>query len=68
MTTRDALHALVDHLAEADAAELLNYAHWLRSSTDTASEQELASIRRGEEELDRGEYVTLTELARSLDE
>ncbi len=65
-TIHDELHALVDRLADPAAAEALDYLRWLDSPAETLSEDELSLVRKGEEEIARGEYVTLTELTRSL--
>ena len=37
----------------------LEYVRWLASEGETLSEEELAVVRRGEDEIARGEYVTL---------
>ena len=64
MTVKEEIHSLVDQLAEDAAAEVLDYLHWLTSETETLSDEELARVQRGEEQIARGEYVTLAELRR----
>ncbi len=64
MTVKEEIHALVDELPEDAAAEVLDYLHWLTAETETLSEEELARVQRGEEQIARGEYVTLEELRR----
>ena len=68
MTAKEELHALVDGLADEDAAEALDYLRWLQAPGDTLSEEELGQVREGEAEIARGEYVTLADLTRSLHE
>ncbi len=68
MTVKEELHALVDRLADTDASEALEYLRWLLSPGETLSEEELSLVQKGEEEIARGEYVTLAELTRSLSE
>ena len=65
MAVRDELHHLVDQLPDGDAAEALDYVRWLSSDGETLSSDELDAVRTGEEQIVRGEYVTLDELARS---
>lgn len=66
MTTKESLHQLVDRLADEDAADALEYLRWLTSESETLPDEELAIVRTGEDEIARGEYVTLDDLARSL--
>lgn len=66
MTVKEALHRLIDELDEIDAEEALDYLQWLLSDSDTLTEEELALERQGEEEIARGEYITLDELQRDL--
>jgi hypothetical protein len=62
MNVKDEIHSLVDQLTEDDAADVLDYLHWLRTDVETLSEEQLARVQRGEEQIARGEYVTLAEL------
>ena len=41
---------------------------WLESDAETLSDEDLERIRRGEEQIARGEYVTLKELRQELSE
>lgn len=68
MTVKEELHALVDRLADTDASEALDYLRWLQVPTDTLSAEELSLVQKGEEEIARGEYVTLADLTHSLRE
>ena len=62
MTVKDEIHTLVDQLTEDAAIEALDYLHWLSAEAETLSDEELARVQRGEEQIARGEYVTLAEL------
>ena len=66
MTVREELHAMVDRLADEDAAEALEYVRWLQSPDESISDSDLAHIKRGEAEIARGEYVTLSEPSRGI--
>jgi hypothetical protein len=66
VTTKEELRLLVDTLSEARAAELLDYAHWLLEESETLTPEELVRVREGEEQLQRGDYVTLEALKRDL--
>jgi hypothetical protein len=68
MTVREELHVLVDALTEEDAAEALDYLRPRTADGEALSEREFEIVREGEEEIARGEYVTLSELTRSLRE
>ncbi|HET8523411.1 MAG TPA: hypothetical protein VFL82_09265 [Thermomicrobiales bacterium] len=65
-TAKDELHHLVDQLEDVDVNEALDYLHWLLSEEDELSPEEIGHVQRGEEEIARGEFVTLQELRRSL--
>jgi hypothetical protein len=58
--TKDELHHLVDLLDDGEVDEALDYVRWLLSDGDELSPEELELDRRGEEEIARGEYVTLS--------
>ena len=66
MTTREELRRIVDVLSDQDAAELLDYAHWLQQDGETLTDEEISRVRRGEEQLQRGESVAWKELRREL--
>ncbi len=64
--TRAELHRLVDQLDDINAEILLEYLRDLLSGEEVVTEEELEEIRRGEEQIARGEYVTLEELEQEL--
>jgi len=66
MTTKEELRHLVDTLSDTEAADLLDYAHWLLEESETLSAEEWERVRRGEEQIRRGEYVSLDALKRDL--
>ncbi len=66
VTVKEELHQLVDLLADEDAKEALDYLRWLTAGSETLSAEELAQVAKGEDEITRGEYVTLAELKRSM--
>jgi len=67
MSIKQELHRLVDQLEDEEEESALEYLQWLLGDEDSLTEQELAAVKEGEEEIARGEYVTLDELLRSLD-
>jgi hypothetical protein len=64
MPAKEELRSLVATLSDAEAAELLEYAHWLREESETLTPDELARVREGQEQIKRGAYVTLDALKR----
>ena len=66
MTTKEELRRIVDTLSEEDAAELLEYAQWLHVESETLTDAEIARVRRGEEQIRRGERISWDELRREL--
>lgn len=66
MTIKEELHQLVDELDELSAQDALDYLRWLMQESETVSEQEIARVRAGEAEIERGEYTTLDELQRRI--
>jgi hypothetical protein len=66
MTTKEELRQLVDTLSDQDAADLLDYAHWLLEESDILTPEDMARVREGEDQIRRGEYVTLDSLKREL--
>jgi hypothetical protein len=67
MTVKEELHAIVEGLGDPQAAEALEYVRWLQAEGETLSEEDLEAVERGEREIARGEYISLADLARSLD-
>jgi hypothetical protein len=45
MPAKEELRSLVATLSDAEAAELLEYAHWLREESETLTPDELARVR-----------------------
>lgn len=66
MTTKEELRQIVDTLSEQEVSELLEYARWLRQTGETLSEVEIARVKHGERQIDRGEMVSWDELRREL--
>ena len=66
-TTKEELIELVRDLDEDGASEVLDYAHWLLSEEDDSlTDEERSEVMEAEEEVARGDYVTLDELERKL--
>jgi cytochrome c553 len=65
-TTKDELRQILDALSDEDAAELLEYARWLRQTGETLSDEEVVRVTEGEEQLRRGERVSWDTLRREL--
>lgn len=64
---KEELHRLVDQLPAEEALEALDYLRWMLSDEEeTLTEEEWERVRRGEEEIARGEYVTLEEIEHRL--
>ncbi len=66
MTVKQDLHRLIDLVPDEEAAEVLDYLQWLMRDGDTLSETELEMLARGEDEIARGEFVTLDDFDRSV--
>ena len=65
MTAKEQLQQLVALMSEEEAAAALDELRWRFSDEEeTLSEEELALVRQGLEEIRRGKYVTLEELKR----
>ena len=65
MTAKEQLQQLVALMFEEESAAALDELRWRFSDEEeTLSEEELALVRQGLEEIRRGEYVTLEELKR----
>jgi hypothetical protein len=63
----DQLHRVVDQLSREDASEALGYLRWmLDDEEETLTEEEWARVRKAEDDMSRGEYVTFEEFKRSL--
>ena len=66
MDVKEELRRVVDALDETHAGELLEYASWLQEASETLSPEEIDRVRRGEEQLQRGESVSWEDLRRDL--
>jgi hypothetical protein len=66
MTAKEELRKLVDELDDIDAAEVLAHVRWLPSDGEALSEETLEAVKGGEEDVSRGEYVTLEALKRPI--
>jgi hypothetical protein len=66
VSVKEELHSLIELLDEDAAAEALDYVRWLTTDAEPVSAEDLAAIRRGQEQIGRGEYVTLEELRQEL--
>jgi predicted transcriptional regulator len=69
MTLREDLYHLVDQLAETELEKARRLLEVLNRDVDddAITEEEMAEIRRGAEQVERGEYVTLDELNKDVD-
>ena len=67
MTVKEELIELVHSLSDEDATNVLDYARWvLREEDDELTAEEWTEVRRGEEQIARGESITLDELLGQL--
>ncbi len=62
MTPKEQLHALIDRLSDEAAEDLLDYLDALYSEPETLTDDEMAFVRMGQDQIARGEYVTLDQL------
>jgi hypothetical protein len=68
MSVNEQLVQLVDELSPEEAEEVLDYVQWLLLDEDEISDEDMQRVLAGEEQIRRGEYVTLDELRRHLTE
>jgi hypothetical protein len=68
MSIHQEIHALIDQLGAEEAEETLDYIRWLLAGDDTLTEAELELVKAGEAQIARGEYETLADFRRSLEE
>lgn len=68
MTVRENLYHLVDQLAETELEKARRLLEVLKRDVDDdpITEEEMAEIMRGAEQVERGEYVTLDELEQDI--
>jgi len=64
MTKQD-LKKVVGELSEDESRILLKFAEWLREQKDELTEKELAILRRGEEQIRKGEFVWWRDVKRT---
>lgn len=69
MTVRENLYHLVDQLAETELEKARRLLEVLKRDVDDdpITEEEMAEIMRGAEQVERGEYVTLDELEQDIE-
>lgn len=69
MTLRKDLYHLVDQLADSELEKARRLLEILKRDVDNdpISEEEMAEIERGAEQVERGEFVTLDELKQDLE-
>lgn len=67
MTAKERLRQVVEGLSEEEAEDLLDYLNLL-ADPNTLDADELAAVEAAEAEIARGEYVTLEEIQRDLQE
>ena len=65
MTTKDALHQIIDGLSETEAERLLDWLN-LQADPDELTEEEVSEFARALREMRAGDYVTLEELEAGL--
>ena len=58
MTTKDALHRIIEQLSDDEAERLLDWLN-LQADPDDLTPEEVADLDRVRAEMQRGEYVTL---------
>lgn len=62
MSAKAVLHQLVERLSDPDAEAALDYLHELLRDDEQLTDEEWVLVRQGEEEIARGDFVTLAEL------
>ena len=62
MTIKDEIHVLVELLPDAAADDALDYLRWLAAESDALTDEELSAVRHGDNEIARGETVSLADL------
>ena len=63
-STKLELHSLVERRTEGNAEVALEYLHELVAEGDVLADDDVEEMHRGEQETERGEFVTLAELRR----
>ena len=62
MTAKESLRQLIDEMSDEEAQELLAYLNLL-ADPDVLTESELAKVVEAEAAIERGEFLTLTEVS-----
>ena len=66
MNTRQKLHKLVDQLSQSKLKAASSYLQFLSQEEEKLSADDLAAIRKGRQEVERGETVSQSEILASL--
>ncbi len=66
MNTRQKLHKLIDQLSKSKLKAASSYLHFLSQEEEQLSSEDLAAIRQGRQEVERGEVVSQSEILASL--
>ena len=66
MNTRQKLHKLIDQLSKSKLQAASSYLHFLSQEEEKLSVDDLAAIRQGRQEIERGEVVAQSEILASL--
>lgn len=62
---KEELKNLIGELSDAESRLVLKFARWLVEQEDELSEEEVALLRRGEEQFEKGEYVWWRDVKRT---
>jgi len=62
---KEELKNLIQELSETESRLVLKFARWLVEQEDELNEEEVALLRRGEEQFERGEYVWWRDVKRT---
>jgi len=65
MATKEELRGIVEQLSDEESLIVLKFARWLLEHEDALTEQEMALLRRGEEQFERDEYVWWRDVKRT---
>ncbi|KJS10386.1 MAG: hypothetical protein VR67_19050 [Peptococcaceae bacterium BRH_c8a] len=66
MSTKEALRQAIGKLNEDNARVVLKFVLYLLDEEEGLTPEDLAAIKKGEEQIARGEVVTLDELKKEL--
>ena len=65
MVVKEELRDVVEKLSDEESCLVLKFARWLIEQEDELTEQELALLRRGEEQFESGEYTWWRDVKRT---